>query len=431
VSYIKKSKKNGKIYLSEVESVRVNGKVITKHLRYIGKEVDGKTIISSSIQNLEIKKVNVYGPLIVLNHIAKEIKLSNMLGKHGDEILSMVFAHCLNFESINRMPDWFKRTDLNLLLDIDNLTESRLLSALDHLEKQDPILLQKKIFDKVSRRYRLSKKGLIYDVTNTYFYGNKCILSKAGKDKEGVKGRPLIQIGLGVTQKEGIPALHKVFHGNIHDSRSFQDIITTLESYNIKDGLIVFDRGVSSSRNQVDIKEMKWKVLCGLPIQKKLKTLLKTIVKENDFLHIKNRVKLNKTIFYVITVSYEISGIVGKLAFCYNEKKSRELKESRYDEIEEAKLLLKKRRKIKVSLEGFFSSDGKLLMKKVKEAEETDGYMAIFTTATFSKEEMVRLYFDKDVVEKAFRSLKGITKLRPIRHWLYNRVICHIYYYLF
>jgi transposase len=53
--------------------------------------------------------------------------------------------------------------------------------------------------------------------------------------------------------------------------------------------------------------------------------------------------------------------------------------------------------------------------------------MAIFTTATFSKEEMVRLYFDKDVVEKAFRSLKGITKLRPIRHWLYNRVIAHVF----
>jgi len=53
--------------------------------------------------------------------------------------------------------------------------------------------------------------------------------------------------------------------------------------------------------------------------------------------------------------------------------------------------------------------------------------MAIFTTASLSKEEMVRIYFDKDVVEKAFRNLKGITKLRPIRHWLYNRVIAHVF----
>jgi len=423
----KKIRKNGKIYLSEVESIRVNGKVVTKHIRYIGKEVDGKTVISLSIQDLEIDKVKVYGPLIVLNHIANEIKLSDMLGECGHEILSMVFAHCLNFESINQMPDWFMRTDLNILLDLEDLTEARLLKALDHLEEQDPIVLQKKIFDKVSRRYRLNKKGLVYDVTNTYFHGNKCILGKLGKDKDGVKGRPLIQIGLGVTQKEGIPVLHKVFHGNIHDARSFQDVITSLEDYGIKDGLIVFDRGISSQRNQLDINKMKWKVVCGLPIHKTLKKLFKTIIKDKTFLNIKNRVKLNKTIFYVVTVPYEIAETTGKLSFCYNEKKSRELRESRYDEIEEARLLLQKNRKIKVELENFFSTDGKLLIRKVKEAEETDGYMAIFTTASLSKEEMVRIYFDKDVVEKAFRNLKGITKLRPIRHWLYNRVIAHVF----
>ena len=44
-----------------------------------------------------------------------------------------------------------------------------------------------------------------------------------------------------------------------------------------------------------------------------------------------------------------------------------------------------------------------------------------------SKEEMVRLYFDKDLVEKAFHTLKGITTLQPIRHWLSNRVKAHIF----
>ncbi len=48
----------------------------------------------------------------------------------------------------------------------------------------------------------------VYDVTNTYFYGKKCPLAKCGKDKEGVKGRPLIQIGLGVTKQKGVPVVH-------------------------------------------------------------------------------------------------------------------------------------------------------------------------------------------------------------------------------
>lgn len=427
MSYIKKSKKNGQIYLSEVETKRVDGKVITKHIRYIGKEVDGKTILSTSVSDVEVEKIKVYGPLLVLNHIAKEINLASYLGQYSNEILSMVFAHCLDFESINRMPEWFKRTDLNVLLNINEVTETRLLNALDYLEKQDPIVIQKNIFNKVARRYRLNKKGIVYDVTNTYFYGEKCQLSKPGKDKEGVKGRPLIQIGLGVTQKEGIPVVHKVFHGNVHDSRSFQDMITLLEDYGINDGLIVFDRGISSKKNQIDIKKLKWKVLCGLPIHKSLKKVLKETVEEKEILNYRNRIKLNKIIFYVVSVPYSIAGVSGKLLFCFNEKKSRELKESRYDEIEEAKILLSKGRKIKNGLEEFFSSNGKLLMRKVREAEETDGYFAIFTTASLTKEEMIRMYFDKDVVEKAFQNLKGVVKLRPIRHWLYNRVISHVF----
>ena len=113
MSYIKRTKRDGKIYLSEVESKRVAGKVVTKHIRYIGREVDGETILSTSISDIEVEQVKVYGPLVILNHIAQEVGLASLLGEYGDEILSMVYAHCLNYESVNQMPDWFKRTDRN------------------------------------------------------------------------------------------------------------------------------------------------------------------------------------------------------------------------------------------------------------------------------------------------------------------------------
>jgi len=40
---------------------------------------------------------------------------------------------------------------------------------------------------------------------------------------------------------------------------------------------------------------------------------------------------------------------------------------------------------------------------------------------------MLSLYFDKDIVGKAFRSLKGITQLRPIRHWLAEHVHAQVF----
>lgn len=427
MSFIRKIKKGGKIYLAEVENVRIDGKVKQRHIRYIGKETDGKIILSSSLSNVKIDQVKLSGPLLALNHIAQEIKLSEILGDYGDEILSLVFAHCLDYKSINQMSNWFERTDLNMMLDLENLTESRLLQSLDSLESQNATALQKAIFEKVKEKYKLDSKGIVYDVTNTYLYGKKCPLGKLGKDKEKVKGRPLIQIGLGVTKKEGIPLFHKVFDGNTHDARTFSDCLTSFREYNIKNGLIIFDRGISSKSNQKAIFSLKWKVLCGLPLNPQLKKLLRASIKENSFLEYQNRVKLNKTIFYTVSQPYTISEIKGTLVFCFNEQLKRDIKESRFDEILQAQTLLTEGKKIKPKLEQYFSTNGKLLLKKLKQAEEFDGFSCIFSTAKMKNEELVRMYFDKDLVEKAFQSLKGVIKVRPIRHWLYNRVIAHVF----
>ena len=77
-----------------------------------------------------------------------------------------------------------------------------------------PRPFQRGMFQELCRLYRLRPSGVIYDVTNTYLYGRNCPMGKLGHDKEGVKGRPLVQIGLAATQKEGFPLFHKVFDGN-------------------------------------------------------------------------------------------------------------------------------------------------------------------------------------------------------------------------
>ena len=123
MSFIRKIKKNNKIYLAEVENKWIDGKCVQRHIRYVGKEVDGKKILTSSVSNLKVDQVKLYGPLLVLNHIANEISLSKYLGQFAGEILSLVYAHCLDYKSVNQMPNWFKRTDLNMMLQLENLTE--------------------------------------------------------------------------------------------------------------------------------------------------------------------------------------------------------------------------------------------------------------------------------------------------------------------
>lgn len=426
MSFIRKIKKKGKIYLAEVENSWVDGKCVQRHIRYVGKQADDKVILASSVSNFEIDKVKLHGPLLVLNHLAQEIGLSDILGPFGEEILSLVYAHCLDYKSINQMSQWFERTDLNMILDLDGLTERRLLEALDSLENFSSDDLQREIFESVKKKYKLDNDGVIYDVTNTYLYGKKCPFAKRGKDKEAVKGRPLIQIGLGVTQLEGVPIFHKVFDGNTNDSRTFQDVITHFESYGVSEGVFVFDRGISSEQIQERIKDLKWKVICGLRLTKGLKEIVGPLVKKNDFLKFENRVCLNETTFYVITIPHSIGSVHGTLAICFNEQQRMDLKESRYDELTNAQSLLRLGKKIKPGLEHYFTRE-KINMSVIKEEEEFDGYSFVFTTAKLTKEKIVHTYFDKDIVEKAFQSLKGVVRVRPIRHWLYNRVTAHVF----
>jgi transposase len=428
MSFIRRIKKGNAVYLAEVENRRVNGKVVQRHIRYVGREVDGRTVLSVSMSDVEIEEVKLFGPLLVLHHIAQAIGMPEILGPYANEILSLVYAHCIDFQSVSQMERWFERTDLNMILDIEGLTEKRLLGALDYLENVNSDKLQADIFDAVQDRYALHPSGVVYDVTNTYLYGKHCSLGKLGHDKEGVKGRPLIQIGLAVTKEDGIPMFHRTFDGNVHDARTLQVMMGALNRYGIKSGIIVYDRGITSGDNIADAKGLKWDTLCGVPIQDYIKHFWRQFIRDTGKLTtFENRIELNKTIFYVITRPYAINGVKGELVLCFNQQQQIKLRESRRSEFIDAQELLRQGKTIKAGLEKYFDAQNSLIPSVVKEAEEFDGYSCIFSTRKLSKALLVHTYFDKDVVEKAFRSIKGVVGLQPIRHWLARRVIGHVF----
>lgn len=427
MSFIRKFKRGDKIYLAEVENRRVGDKVVQRFLRYVGKEANGRTVLSTSLSEVEVESVKLHGPLLVLHHLAQEIQLPEALGPYQQEILSLVYAHCLDYRSLNHMPSWFERTDLNLLLSLEGLTERRLVGALDSLEALDASTWQRQLFERVCRQYHVRPAGVIYDVTNTYLYGRHCPLGKPGHDKEQVKGRPLIQIGLGVTQEEGFPLFHQVFDGNVHDARTLQDLVTLFGSYHLKPGLFIYDRGIVSGRNLKDIKDLHWNTLCGVPLNPTLKNFWRPWAKPQQLTQLSRRHRVGQTVFYTCLRPYRLDEVPGHLALCFNERLQREACESRRDEVLYAQKLLAEHKTIKPGLDRFFDRQGHLLTAKLAEAEEFDGYSCIFCTGRLPEDKMLSLYFNKDIVEKAFHSLKGITQLRPVRHWLAERVHAHVF----
>ena len=86
------------------------------------------------------------------------------------------------------MESWFERTDLNLLLHLEELTEKRLVNALGALKSFDAPTLQRSIFENTKKWLRLKTRGVVYDVTNTYFHGRRCSLGRLGHDKANLLG---------------------------------------------------------------------------------------------------------------------------------------------------------------------------------------------------------------------------------------------------
>ena len=427
MSFIRRRRRGGYIYLEEVESVRVDDKVTQRFVRHIGRESDGQRILSCSISSAEIEAVKLSGPLMVLHALAGAIGLPALLGEYANEILALVYAHCLDYRSLNHMRKWFERTDLNLLLNLQELTEKRLVNALDALMSFNAMALQRSIFDNTKKWLHLKTHGVVYDVTNTYFYGKRCALGRFGHDKEDRKGYPLIQIGLAVTAEEGIPILHKTFPGNIHDARTFADISNDLVQFGIKEGIAVMDRGISSAENTRFLGENRWNVLCGLKHSATLEEALGADFSSAELMQLKYRVPVQQTHFYARAQPFRHGGRQGQLIVCFNKQAAHDLHESRMDAIEAAQQQLSQQATLEPELQKFFGKNGQPLQQRLDAEARWDGVSFIFTTGTLAVAEAIQAYFDKDVVEKCFQALKGVVRLRPVRLWLGHRVEAHVF----
>ena len=63
MSFIRRIQRKGRVYLAEVENKWVKGKVVQRHIRYVGREADGKTLLAASLSEVEVEQVKLYGSL--------------------------------------------------------------------------------------------------------------------------------------------------------------------------------------------------------------------------------------------------------------------------------------------------------------------------------------------------------------------------------
>lgn len=491
MTFIAREKRGDKVYLYKVKTYRKDGKVKRKKIAYLGTEVekdDGtKEIIPPHKKMLDriILTENVHlGNVLVLNKIAEEIDLANIINKHsikggglpsGQQLSMLAINYAINPVSLNAFSSWYEDTALPKITGIPSkkLNKDNLGSAMDGICREirndegevirivdNTLNISKELVKKWCELYNMDIDAIYYDLTSTYFEGAKCILAKLGYSRDKKKGKTQINIALVVTRKWGFPICSIVYPGNKSDQKTVKDILHTIqEEFGIKNCTMIWDRGMMSKTNIRRVDRCHQEIISGLKgSEKEVKKILKS-VKNKDLIKSENKVREQEDGEGIFAVS-SITKLYNKrrnIVIYINTQKQKQAHEKRKFKLRSARIKLGKYQKklergnyqeivpvtnhIKDCVKGvsnFFKIDylkgDKIFFDwtekkdKVLEAEQLDGkYGLMSTNLKIECIEMVNAYFEKDDVEKAFRYMKQITKLHPTRCWLENHVRMHVF----
>jgi transposase len=164
--------------------------------------------------------------------------------------------------------DWYRRTALADLLQLgdEEVNKDRLYRALDHLLVHKDAL-EAHLSRRCGELFAVQNEVLLYDVTSTYFEGQAEANPQAqrGYSRDHRPDCKQVCIALVVTF-DGFPLGYEVFAGNVHDSRTLQTIVTTMEARHGAVGRVwITDRGMGSARNLKWLRESGRRYIVGAP----------------------------------------------------------------------------------------------------------------------------------------------------------------------
>ena len=382
-SYIRKIKTKSGTYFAEARSRRVNGKVKQEFIRYIGKEINASPARRVNSDDIRVMDVRRSMDVEAVHRIAGKLNISTLIPK---ESMVMVYSQLLDRPAINRMEDYLKTTEIPLYLGMQDVSTGKLYKSLSEINGLDFTEIENRI-SSIFMGIEKNRKTVVIDVTDTYFTGDS-LDSMPRKGKEG-RIRKLMQIALAVTEDNGFPLMHRIYGGNMSNRMIMDDMVKDLwvNGYTA----IVMDRGMSDPERIRGMIELGFNMICGLRKTGDIKRIIST-VDRNEIYTKAHRVKLKNTEVYCKSIEY----MNGKMIIVFNPSMEA-LKKAHYYE---------------------HSSD--------EDIAGYLGYSVIYHNTGLADGDAVRKYYDKDSVERAFKQMKGVLDLRPVRVWLKSHIEGHI-----
>ena len=294
---------------------------------------------------------------------------------------------------------------------------------------------------------------MLYDLSSTYVEGRCCPLARLGHNRDGKQGKLQVNWGL-VCSAQGRPLAVQVHPGNTADSTTLPDVLDTVKRrFGIERVIVVGDRAMITDAHAATLKEL------GAGFVSALKTTqIRKLIGAGD---------LQLTLFDERNLaeisSEEFPG--ERLVVCRNPQLAAERARKRDDLLQATERELDKVRQMVQGPRGSLraASAGKIgeragrVSNKYKvakhieleiadgsfsyrrkteqiEAEAAlDGIYVLRTTCArdaLTSHAVVRVYKQLKLAERAYRTIKNALDVRPIRHYLQDRVEAHFFLFL-
>jgi len=284
-------------------------------------------------------------------------------------------------------------------------------------------------YQRLLKKYNLVDKEQFLDFSSSHFEGEKAELGALGYSRDNEPGKKQLTFGVS-TGMNGIPSSFTIQRGNVCDKKHFKFMLKIAGKVFEKDSMIIFDCGGNSEKNKQKIIELGFNYLTLKPrqrsIYKKYVELYKNSAKEILYANgikykcVKIKERDNKYIFYS-------KNLYKKLKRNRNKKFKREL--------EKNDSILSKVKKGK-EIERFISREGDIITKGIIQKKISDGknpyitglegFFVLESSVDEEPYKILKLYKNKDIIEKLIRNMKEGTELRPIGHITKEAVIGYL-----
>jgi transposase len=473
-------KKKGKTYYYAelVESYRDNGKIKHKRLLYFGSvDLDTANRLKiafskdfnsfTNIDKVDFASAVSYGNYYLINFLITNLKMFDYLSNSFvssdnhisvqtaiEYIKAMVFQRIIQADSKLALVDSYPATPLRHFLDLGNeLDLQSFYRSLEVLEENFP-LVEKYLYQLAVKEFKQNEKELYYDITSSYFEGNKCIIAKYGYSRDKRKDKEQIVIGL-VTTANGFPIKCNIYPGNTSDKTTVVEIVQELKrTYPIEEVVFVGDRGMLSTKNIKSIEDLKQKYVMAIPRAWSKKYLKNVLIKAeqmdkiDDELYAKFIPYSNKERFllclninkkaddgiYRQSCINDIESELNKLIDSIGKNKNIKTRDDAMKKAGAISKLNNTGKYFSISTVDSktnplgFTIKYKLKEEKINEDKRLDGTFLIQTNEeSYSRKKLLDVYKNLSKVENAFKIIKNDLDIRPIYHRKESKVKGHVY----